>query len=139
MVGNDHHLFLCFAVLLEMALNLTDRDMVSSCVVHGLSASGSESVSNAVPQGGLVELNRKFILETNTPLAGMNLISVQFTGRKMLYISSIPGAIKTRSIPQYEISMSLTFTNLLTHIIFTTKGRNPIISGGSICELNGCH
>jgi hypothetical protein len=31
--------------LLEIAWNLTDRDIVSSCVVHGLSASGSESES----------------------------------------------------------------------------------------------
>jgi hypothetical protein len=45
--------------------------------------------------------------------------------------------------------MSLTFTNLLMHIIFSTKDRNPIITpqiksrldaylGGIICELNGC-
>jgi hypothetical protein len=43
----------------EIAWDLTDRDIVSSCVVHGLSASGSESVSE---QKGLRWLAHKAAL-----------------------------------------------------------------------------
>jgi hypothetical protein len=77
-------------------------------------------------------------------------VPAPFTGRKIQHLSH-QSLVQSRPNlpPEMEIPRSHKFTNLLTHIIFSTKDRTPVITpeikprldahaGGMIRQLNGC-